>query len=270
MNTVCYEFTICFANSLWIHYFFVNSLRNTSLLRENTSNSLFFSRSHFEFTIFSRIHFQFPLLFIYSLIIPFEFSLLWIHHMIREFTFNSRIHFEFIFFSRIHFQSSLFFANTLTIQFEFSLLWIHHMFREFTFNFLSSSQIHLQFPLNSVRYEFIICFATSLSIHEFTLNSFSFANSQSPLRIYNLLCEFTSNLLSISRINFEFFIFTRIHFKFTIYYKNSLWISSLHREFTNPSLRIQFAKSLPIHYFFEKSLPIPFEFSLLWIHHLFR
>ena len=132
-------------------------------------------------------------------------------------------------------------------------------------------------PLNSVCFEFIICFATSLSIHEFTLNSFSFANSQSPLRIYNLLCEFTSNSVSFSRIHFEFFIF----------FLNSLWIHYFFRECPVNSLSIYndswwlmifcnlVINSLWIHFeflfFFANSLSNHNFFAdSLWIHYLFR
>ena len=67
------------------------------------------------------------------------------------------------------------------------------------------------------------------------------------LYIFYLLREFNSNSPSISRINFEFFILKRIHFELTIF-------SWIHFEFS---------------LFFANSLTIPFEFSSLWIHHLF-
>ena len=120
----------------------------------------------------ARIQYEFPIFFANSLTIPFELSLLWIHHLFREFTFNSRIHFEFISFSRIH---NLFFELTLNSLF----------FPEFTFNSLFTSRIHFQFTI-SLRIHFLV--------REFTI---SFANS---LRIHYFFQEFFIDSLYVSDI----------------------------------------------------------------------
>ena len=135
-----------------------------------------------------------------TLTIPFEFSLLWIHHLFRESTYNS------ISLSRIHSQFPTFFANTLTIPFKFSLLWIHHLFCDFTFH----PRIHFEF----------------IFFREFTI---SFANLQSPLWIYFEFSIFFANPLRILYFFLEFtlnsLLFSRMSCQFTIYLQ---WLMMTH------------------------------------------
>ena len=144
--------------------------------------------------------------------------------LVRKFTSNllcsSRIHHEFI-SSRIDNLPARWFS-------------IHYLFRESIFNSISffaipcfrkfitnsqtCSQIHFKFTLSSrIHYQFTIFFADSLWI---LFESFiCFPNA---LSIHHLFREWTLNLLSSSRINFEFFILSRIHFDFTVFFAISL------------------------------------------------
>ena len=134
-----YEFTICFVNSLLIHYIFrrftLNSLRVFYLLRECTLNSSSFSRMHFEFT---RSFANSP----------------WIHlsanwQLLCAFIFNS------LSISRNHFQFNIFFC-----KFPFNLIalsWI---------SLLSASRMHSQITMYFANErEFTPFFTNSLSIH---------------------------------------------------------------------------------------------------------
>ena len=132
-----YEFTICFANSPWIHYLF----------RDSTMNSLANTRIHEEFTIFFAI-------------------LLGDHHRFRIFTMNtlsiSQIHLESI-FPRIHYFFAISHWNhnlipEITID---SLSFSRNQF-EFTFSFEISQWIHCLFRKSTLNPGF---FAKSLWIH---------------------------------------------------------------------------------------------------------
>ena len=105
-SRILFEFTISFANSLWILYlyreFTINSLsiwqiHHGSIIfsAELTLNSLSLSRIHYGFINLSRID---PELLFFA-------NLLWILNLFREFTMNSLI------FSRILFEFTISFAN---------------------------------------------------------------------------------------------------------------------------------------------------------------
>ena len=137
---IYFPFTFYFVNSncivnssnlLYIsrnHYdfttFLANQLEIYYLLCELTSNSLSSSGIHWESPSFLQLN----LLFIHY----FFVHALSIHYLLREFTWNS------LSFLRIYFQFNIFFANSLRI---------HYYFCEFTFNSLSISRIHLEFPI---------------------------------------------------------------------------------------------------------------------------
>ena len=128
-----YEFTICFANSPWIHYLF----------RRITMNFLSFSLFHCKNTIFFR-----------DFTIDFT-NFLWIHNLLREFTLNSHLLWDFtinsssfslitlnsLSFSRTHYLfrgftlNPLFFAKPLWIRYEITMrsLWIHYRLRDSSF-----------------------------------------------------------------------------------------------------------------------------------------
>ena len=109
---------------------------------EFTSNLLYSSRMHSQFTIFFA-------------------NKRWISSLIREFTINSlsfsQIHCEFtMFFANslwihylFHFESSIFKSNSsIRIYYRFTIyvansLWIHYLFREFTINLLCFKQHYL-------------------------------------------------------------------------------------------------------------------------------
>jgi len=186
--------------------FFVNSLWIPQVDRKITSNLVCSSRIHHEFFL-SRID---------NLLVRLHL----IHYLFRKFTLNSlsssQFHRNFIAIlpsvSRIHFK----FTNSL---------WIHSLFRESTFNSISSSfnifthsQIHFEFTLSSrIHFELTIFFADTLWIH---FESFIYFATE--LSIQHLFREWTLNLLFSSRINSEFFILSRIHFEFTIFFAISL------------------------------------------------
>ena len=145
--------TFCYVNWHWIHYSFFGNTMNSLSARKFTLNPLFSGK------------------------------LLWIHYLLRDFSFNSlsflRNHYEFamkslwnhyeitmnsLFVSRIHYLFREFTLNPLsffrnhcefTISFTLSL-WKHYLLYDFTMNSLSFSWFH---------YEFTIYFGNSLWIH---------------------------------------------------------------------------------------------------------
>ena len=152
-----YEFTICFANSPWIHYFFANCFWIHYLLRdfllnilfflEITLNSLFFAKSlwiHYllrDESIFSSIHFELTICFV---------ILLGIHYLFRESTLNP-----------------LFLPNQYERTICFAIpLWIHYHYCGFTMNTLLFSRIEFLFrefrmnslPVPRLLFQFTICF----------------------------------------------------------------------------------------------------------------
>ena len=165
------RYNLQFANSFRPQYFHADSIWIRYLLREFTSNSLFVSRIHFQFTNYLAMHY----LFRKSLLIHYFFSRiyieftiyfaisLWVHYFFCESTLNSesalRIHYQFTFVFVNSFRTdylcrefnsnSFFYANTLSSQFEFTIFFvnslrIHYFSREFTLNSLSFSKIHFQ------------------------------------------------------------------------------------------------------------------------------
>ena len=170
MISVCvshtyFEFTIHWANSLWILYeftwCFINSLRIYYLFLEFTMNLIYFSRIYYEFTLFFANSSCF-----HSLSIADSVRILLV---LREFTMNS------FSVSRIRW---LFRENTMN---EISVIqWIHCLFRESTMYLLSISQID---------YELTIYFAKLSRIHflfcEFIMDSlFYLANSLFFIKLY--------------------------------------------------------------------------------------
>ena len=128
MWRIRYEFTIYYADTLWIHFLFQNSLWiyylfhkftiNTFSLSEFTINPLSLSQKYFEFTVnwlsLSRTHFL---------------PLYW-----------TGIHYEFTFFLRIHYEFAIF----LTIQYKFNMNWLSPFFNSllFTINYANTLWIH--------------------------------------------------------------------------------------------------------------------------------
>ena len=165
-----YEFTVCFENSAWIHFF-----------RQITMNSLSASQFSFDFAIF------------------FATSL-WIHYLNPEITMNSR-------FFRDFTMISLFFVKSLWIHSffrEFTICfatWLcrHYLLHDFAIDSLSFPLTNLEFTiyfaitLNSlliseIHCEYTICFANFLWIHnllrDFTMNSLSFPRNHCEFTIY--------------------------------------------------------------------------------------
>ena len=95
-----YGFTICYAISLWTHYLFY----------DNTINTLSASRFYYKFTmdtlLISQIHFKFTILFPKSL---------WLNYLRPEINLNSLSaspsHLESSLFRRNHFEFTIFFGN---------------------------------------------------------------------------------------------------------------------------------------------------------------
>ena len=165
------DFFICYAKSLWIHYFFVISIWMHYLLHDFTSNSSCLSQFHYLFLEFpmdslspSRNHLKSTMCFVISI---------WIYYLLREFTRNSSSFREFTIcfanFLWIHYRLRDFSLNSLSF-FEFTISfahsrWIHNLLRNYH-----------DFPMKSLwnHHEFTICFTSFLWIHyllrEITLN----------------------------------------------------------------------------------------------------
>ena len=129
------EFTINFANLLWIHYLFrqltmywlyfaLNHYELTIFFHENTVDPLSMSCIHnflCKFTINPRNDYKFTIFFVKSL---------WIHIHFRKLTFNS-------FFLQIHYQLREFIMNLLELWHPLNSLWLHYLFIFFClFNYL--------------------------------------------------------------------------------------------------------------------------------------
>ena len=128
--------------------------------------------------------------------------------------------------------NSLFFADSLLIQFIFRKLTLKSLlFRGFIINQVYFSQINYEF--------------TSLSRIHYLLRENTLANK---LWIHYLHCEFTMNLPSLSRIQYECLNILWIHYE-------SFTFQRIHYEFT-----IFFAHQLSIDYLFANSLWINFQF----------
>ena len=169
-----FEFTICFAISLWLHYLFRElSMHSLSALRL-TMNTLSFSR-------------------IYSLFCDFTMDSPSVSRIYLESTFFLRITLNSLSASRLHYEFTICFANSPRIHFFY---WI-------TINSLWNHYEITMKPLWN-HYEFTIFFATSLGIHhlfrEFTI---CFANS---LSIHYLFREWILYLLSLLRNHYDFAI----------------------------------------------------------------
>ena len=169
LTEILNEFSFLFANSKSIHYPFHGF----------TTNTLFSSRIHFEFTTFFANLLLNPDLFVNSPKIHIKI------HIEFKFTSNSpsilEINFDFaIIFSnshwihyqlsRIHIEFTIFFANTIRI---------HYLFHELMLNSLSYSRFHFEFTIFELLW-------ISYLFHELTSNSLFFR-------------KFAFNLLSISK-----------------------------------------------------------------------
>ena len=122
--------------------------------------------------------------------------------------------------SASQFTMTILVLNSLWIIFCFAnRLLIHHRFAKFTMNPLLFSRTH---------YKSTAYFANLLWIHhlfpEFTMDPLFFTHClwyqcfANSLSINHLFRELTVNSLSFSPS------FSRIHYEFTIYFRNSLWI----------------------------------------------
>ena len=117
-----YGFTICYAISLWTHYLFydntINTLSASRFYYKFTMDTLLISQIHFKFTIvFARslsvslIHCEIAICYVNSLYIKNHFvDSAWINYCFRESTLNS------LSISRTQFESALFIANLLRIM----------------------------------------------------------------------------------------------------------------------------------------------------------
>ena len=192
-SRIVYEFNICLAISIWIHYLFRKFTLNRPFcgttmnsLWNQYENIIFFETSlgiydlFREFTIcfpnlqcihylfcdyslnssFSRIHCLFRKFTLNPL---FSGKLLWIDYLLRDY--SPSIHYLFCGTT----------MNSLWNHFETIMksLWIHYLFRHFSLNWLSFSRIHYlfrEFTLNPLSfflnyYEFTIAFTLSLWKH---------------------------------------------------------------------------------------------------------
>ena len=214
VSQIFYEFTICFTILLWIHCLFREFTLNP-LFSQITMNSLSASQFPFEFTIL------FP-------------KSLWIHDYCRGFTLNT------LFFSRIHYQFREFILNPL------SLLRNHYEFA------MESLWNHYEINMNSLFFrEVTICFATCLwkhyPLHDFTMNSLSFLQTNLEFTIYFVISPWTYYLLS------------RFHYECAIYFGNWLWIRYLRYCFRKFTLNTLFEIRLLRYYIF---------WLILWVMYL--
>ena len=224
MNSQCFsrihnEFTLFFANSLWIYYWF----------REFTTKSRLpsFSWIHYNFLPLSRIQYESAnsLWIIYcanSELIQFS----QINYLFGEFTINS------LSISRTYNEFTIFSAITLWVQWVFreflifreftsflgKLLWIYLVICDSLWIFEKSPWILYLFcelKMNSL----------SLPLLHFKINSTSFSrihylfrdskiNKLSVSWIRHLFCENTMNSLSFTLYHYEFAIFFTIQLRF--------------------------------------------------------
>ena len=162
--------------------------------------------------------------------IPFYLPIsLSIHYLYREFTTNQ-------------FRSSPNY-NEFTIYSTNSKRRFHYLFREFTSTSLLISRIHFhylyrEFTLDSLWY-----------FNEFIFNSLYILRTTNSLRVHY---EFTTLLVkSINEFTTNLLPSSRIHFKVTVFFKNSLSIHYLDRKFTKNSRFSFFVNSLWIHFLFQ-------------------
>ena len=123
---------------------------------------------------------------------------------------------------RIHFEFTLDFENSISLsRIHFHLYLFSRIYFEFPLFFVNSPpfpRIHFKLPLNSIRYKFPICFANPLVFQSKSVSRIHF-NYFSVTRMHYLNRECTSffvKSLSIHHLFHEFIInllsFTRIHF----------------------------------------------------------
>ena len=109
-----------------------------------------------------------------------------------------------------------------------SISWSHY---EVTMNSLSISWSYYELTiLSRISWEFNWCFAHSLWI-QLVFRVYTF-NSLYISRIHYLWHEFTMNSMTFSHTHYEFTIFSRVYYWFTIFIVDSSWIHLVFREFT--------------------------------------
>ena len=233
-----FEWNILFPKSLykiqkfvWTIYFTMNSLYNEFLLRIHLESTLNPPRNQN----------LFPICFANSPLINF----------FHQITMNSLLA------SRFHLQSI----------FSTKSLWIHYQLRDFSLNSLSFSRIHClfqHFTLNSLFY--------SRNHYECTI---SFVNSPSAWRF---LFEFTIFFANSPWIHF----FPRNHYEFIIFFAIAIWMQYLIPGITLNAIfsRNQYEYTIfsRIHYLFRKFTLNPlffflknhYKFESRWIYYLFH
>ena len=138
------EFTVCLANSLWIHYL----LRNFSLISlffpEFTFNSLSASRFQYEFTIESTIE-------ITTLLNPLSNSpwspFFTRNHQLMNSLCFCEINMKSLSTSRFHFEFIVCFENSHWIHFFAKSLWTHYLLRNLPLYSLFDSRNHYKFTI---------------------------------------------------------------------------------------------------------------------------
>ena len=151
ISLIYYEFTIYFANILWIHYIFreftiihfriANLLWKYFVFRVYTKNSLSISQIHHEFILFYTnplwIQFRFSEFTIFmanSLWIYLVFrDSQWIYHLHRKFTLDSHNTINSLLILRIHYYSL---SNR-----EFTLNWLIFSRIDYEFSFCSTNSL---------------------------------------------------------------------------------------------------------------------------------
>jgi len=141
-SRIVYEFNICLAISIWIHYLFRKFTLNRPFcgttmnsLWNQYENIIFFETSLGIYDLFREFTICFP-------------NLQCIHYLFCDYSLNSS-------FSRIHCLFRKFTLNPLSLSwyyYEFTIyfaisLWIHNLLRDFTMNSLSFSRNHCEFTI---------------------------------------------------------------------------------------------------------------------------
>ena len=216
-----HEFTIKFLIWLWIHYLFCDLTMNSRLFALST---FFRSWNNYELTI--------------------NFAIwLWFNCLLNEIIMNS------LSFSQIYFEITMFLANSPWIHHLFAnSVWAQYLFRDLTTNssFFRKLTLNSRFPLNSLSFsrihnEFTIFCDFTMKLHLFRflrknplsiswfdyqriIRSLYYELTKVPpnIRWIRYLFKFTMDLLSLSLLDYEFTIFSQIHFELTMFLANPL------------------------------------------------
>ena len=176
---------------------------------------------YFRFCEFA-VYFANPLRISYPF--RYEFTFLWIHHLIRELA---------IYFAKVPWIDCLFGHYTMN---SLSVWPLHH---EFTVFFATQLWIDFAFQELSIMIiynEFTVCLAIALWISEYFMNSLSIPEFTIYLAIrswmYLVFREVTINSLSFSRMYYKFTVFNvnlvRIHLMFSEFTMNSVGVSRIY------------------------------------------